>query len=71
MSYACFTLSYCCIGHNISNYYVDRINVALRHQRALLSLMGCFEVVTYLKCLHQDLKNDSSTNSVAYPEVKL
>ncbi len=38
---------------------------------ALLSLMGCFKIVKYLKCSHQDLKNDSSTNSVAYPEVKL
>ncbi len=26
MSYACFTVSYYCIGHYVVNYYVDIIN---------------------------------------------
>ncbi len=26
VSYACFTVSYCCIGHYVCNYYADIIN---------------------------------------------
>ncbi len=26
VNYTCFTVSYCCIGHHVGNYYVDIIN---------------------------------------------